>query len=136
MHDVQISFSIEVFKYTGFLYVLMKQAIVIRDNLKLSMGKMCAQAAHASLSSAMISMDKKNDWFKKWKNQGQKKIVLKANLKMIKEIKKKANSSGIPNKIIRDAGLTEILPGTITGIGIGPAPEKQIDKLIGSLPLL
>lgn len=133
---MQISFSIEVFKYTGFLYVLMKQAIVIRDNLKLSMGKMCAQAAHASLSSAMISMDKKNDWFKKWKNQGQKKIVLKANLKMIKEIKKKANSSGIPNKIIRDAGLTEILPGTITGIGIGPAPEKQIDKLIGSLPLL
>ncbi len=133
LHDVQTSFSIEVFKYTGFLYVSMKQAIVIRENLGLSIGKTCAQAAHASLGSAL---EAKKEWFEKWKSQGQKKIVLKANLKTIKELKKKASSAGIPNKIIRDAGLTEILPGTITGIGIGPAPEKQVDKLIGSLPLL
>ncbi len=133
---MQTDFSIEDFKYTGFLYVLMKQAIVIRENLGLSIGKTCAQAAHASLSSAFIAMNKKDNWFEKWKSQGQKKIVVKSDLKKIKEIEKKAKSSGIPHKVIRDAGLTEILPGTITSIGIGPAPEKQIDKLIGSLPLL
>ncbi len=133
LHELQTSFSIEVFKYTGFLYVLMKQAIVMRDDLKISIGKTCAQAAHASLGSALES---KKEWFDKWKSQGQKKVVLKANLKTIKELNKKAKSSGISSKIIRDAGLTEIIPGTITAIGIGPAPEKQIDKLIGSLPLL
>ena len=133
LHELQINFSIEVFKYVGFLYVLMKQAIVIRENLGLSIGKTCAQAAHASLGSAL---EAKKEWFEKWKSQGQKKIVLRADLKTIKELKKKASSAGIPNKIIRDAGLTEILPGTITGVGIGPAPEKQVDKLVGSLPLL
>ncbi|MCD6575724.1 MAG: peptidyl-tRNA hydrolase [Nanoarchaeota archaeon] len=115
----------------------MKQAIVVRKDLNISVGKIATQVAHASLSAALIAKNKKRTWFKKWYDEGQKKIVLKVNdLDSLKKIKKKADSLGIPNQLIRDAGLTEVPPGTITALGLGPAPDEKINKLVGSLPLL
>jgi len=35
-----------------------------------------------------------------------------------------------------DRGLTEIDPGTITCIGIGPDEERVLDKITGNLKLL
>jgi len=115
----------------------LKQAIVVRTDLNLSAGKLAVQVAHASLSSALIAKSKNRSWFKKWHDEGQKKIVLKASdLKSLKELKRKADSLKIPNNLIMDAGLTEIPPGTITCLGLGPAPEEKINKIVGSLPLL
>jgi PTH2 family peptidyl-tRNA hydrolase len=115
----------------------MKQAIVVRTDIKLGVGKLAAQVAHASLTSALIAKNKKRSWFKEWYEEGQKKIVLKvASLDDLKKLKKKADSLGIPTALIRDAGLTEVLPGTVTCLGLGPAPEEKINKVIGSLPLL
>ena len=114
-----------------------KQAIVIRTDLKMSSGKIATQAAHAAVSSALVTKARKRSWFSKWSSEGQKNIVLKVkDLKTLKELKKKASSIGIPNELIRDAGFTEVLPGTITALGIGPAPEEKINKVVGSLPLL
>ena len=127
------------FKYTNLLYAFMemKQAIIIRTDLKMSPGKIATQAAHAAVSSAFLTKAKKRSWFLKWDSEGQRKIVLKVkDLKALKELKKKASSLGIPTKIIKDAGLTEILPGSVTALGIGPAPEEKVNKVIGSLPLL
>ena len=37
---------------------------------------------------------------------------------------------------IADAGRTEVMPGTITCMGIGPDKEEKIDKVTGKLKML
>jgi peptidyl-tRNA hydrolase, PTH2 family len=112
----------------------LKQCIVVRDDLKLSPGKLAVQVAHASVLS-LEDVDK--SIIKNWKSEGQKKVVLKvANVKDLLEIKYDADRMGLPNAVVIDAGLTEILPGTITALGIGPAPNKKMDKVTGNLDLL
>ncbi len=53
-----------------------KQCIIVRTDLKLSLGKLAAQVAHGSISSYDIAS--KEDKIK-WKKNGQKKVVLKVN---------------------------------------------------------
>ena len=110
-----------------------KQVIVINKDVKMSKGKVAAQASHASVS-AMQKCDK--DVAKKWRNEGQKKVVVKASLVEFENIAEKCAKLKIPFDVIRDAGLTEIEAGTATAIGIGPDEETKIDKVTGSLALL
>ena len=114
-----------------------KMVIVSREDLKISTGKLAAQVAHAAVECSLISKRKKPKWFKKWKEQGAKKVVLKAkSLDELHELKRKAENLGIIAVIVSDAGLTEVPPGTETVLGIGPAPSALVDKVTGSLPLL
>jgi len=111
-----------------------KQAIVVRSDLELSIGKTCSQVAHASISSADLANKR---MLKYWKNEGQKKIVLKVrNVEDLLELEKRCNKLKIPCSIIRDAGMTELPKGTITCLGIGPGKEEKINKVTGNLPLL
>ncbi len=111
-----------------------KQVIVVREDLKLSRGKLAVQVAHASISGYELS-DK--EMRMKWKMEGQKKIVLKVkNLEELMNVYQAAKKAGLPAAYIRDAGLTEVPPGTITSIVIGPERSEKIDRITGSLPLL
>jgi PTH2 family peptidyl-tRNA hydrolase len=111
-----------------------KQCIVIRDDLKLSSGKLAVQVAHAAVS-ALEKADKSTSAH--WRAEGQKKVVLKvANVQALFKLRAEAEMAGLPCAIVADAGLTEIPTGTITALGIGPAPNKQIDKVTGKLSLL
>lgn len=110
-----------------------KQVIVVRSDLKLSKGKMAAQAAHASLE-AYKKADK--DATEEWENSGMKKIVLKVeNLEKLMEIYNKLKESKLKPSLIKDAGFTEIEPGTITCVGVGPAEENLLDKITGKLKM-
>jgi len=120
--------------FTKFKY---KQAVVVREDLKLSKGKLSAQVAHAAVSCAIKAEKNKNKYFSDWFTEGQKKVVLKVdNLDSLLKIFNEAKSVGLVTELIKDAGLTEIPPGTITVLGIGPAPEDEIDKIVGHLKLL
>jgi PTH2 family peptidyl-tRNA hydrolase len=111
-----------------------KQCIVIREDLKLSKGKAAAQTAHASILSYELAAPRDR---KKWKEQGQKKVVLKVNsLDEIYKLEEEAKKLGLPFAVVEDAGLTEIPPGTVTAIGIGPANAKGVDKITKDLQLL
>ncbi|WNY26995.1 peptidyl-tRNA hydrolase Pth2 [Methanolapillus ohkumae] len=111
-----------------------KQCIVMRTDLKLSPGKLAVQVAHAAVSAAEWADKRELD---AWKAGGQKKVVLKANsLQELFELKEKARREGLPTALITDAGRTEIAPGTITVLGIGPAAEERIDKITGHLKML
>lgn len=114
-----------------------KQVIVVRTDIKMSKGKLAAQVAHASVTAAELARVRYHEWWTAWFAQGQKKVVLKvSSLDELLKIKEQADKEKLPNALIQDRGLTELPPGTITALGIGPAPSDRIDKITGSLPLL
>jgi len=116
----------EIFKY--------KQCLVLRTDLKMSCGKMCAQAAHASISSfEKTSLADKKEWMR----EGMKKVALKAPDEMtLYKLKAQAELIGVPCALIIDAGMTEIAPGSVTALGIGPAKRETMDKITADLKLL
>lgn len=115
----------------------MKQAIVVRSDLGMGKGKIAAQAAHASLSAAEASRTKREGWYSAWKEEGQAKVVLKVGSEEdLREVFHKARKAGLPSSLIEDRGLTQVEPGTATCVGIGPAPDSEIDGITGKLKLL
>lgn len=114
-----------------------KQVIVFRSDLRLSKGKTAAQAGHAAVSAAEEARKHRRQWFDEWLNEGQRKIAVKVKSeKEMSELETAAKELGLPNALIVDRGLTEIPAGTVTCLGIGPAPAEKVDKLTGKLPLL
>lgn len=109
-----------------------KQAIVVRKDLGMSPGKVAAQVAHASIGAWKNAGDRAR---KAWEKEGAKKVVLQvSSLEELLELKERAGK--LPACLIKDAGMTEIPPGTATCLGIGPAAEEEIDRITGQLKLL
>src|SRR5271169_6222811 len=117
--------------------VEIKQVIVVRTDLKMGKGKLAAQVAHAALSAAEESRGRRGSFYDEWKDQGQAKVVLKGTGEAeLQELFRKARSMGLPSSLIQDAGRTQLEPGTVTCLGIGPAPAELVDKVTGQLKLL
>jgi len=112
-----------------------KQVLVLRSDIKMSPGKAAVQAAHAAVAAFEETKRTRPEWVRAWLSQLQKKVALRASLDEILKLYEQAKSLGLPAVIIRDAGLTELPPNTITALGIGPAPSRLIDKVTGHLKL-
>jgi PTH2 family peptidyl-tRNA hydrolase len=111
----------------------MKQAIVARTDLGMGQGKLAAQVAHASLSAYEDTGDRTRT---QWKGEGQKKIVLKADGEAaLFRLADEAERLGLPNAIVRDAGHTQLQPGTVTCLAIGPGENDEVDRVTGELSL-
>ncbi len=114
-----------------------KQVLVFRKDLQLSKGKIAAQAGHAAISAAQNAYVYNKKWWEEWLGEGQRKIAVKVpSEKELEKLNEDAEDLGLPHALIIDAGLTEIPAGTVTCLGIGPAPAEKIDRLTGKLPLL
>ena len=60
-------------------------------------------------------------------------------VKYVEEMKRlygAISSVGIVCHLVKDAGHTEIPPGTVTVLGIGPAPRDSVDAFTGDLQLV
>jgi PTH2 family peptidyl-tRNA hydrolase len=113
---------------------MQKQVIVVRKDLKMDKGKLAAQVAHASLE-AYKKADASD--VAAWEAEGMKKVVVCAkDIKEFIEIKEMARKEKLPYAIIHDAGKTQLRPGTVTTLGIGPADEKVVDRVTKHLKLL
>jgi len=109
-------------------------ALIVRKDLKLSTGKIAVQCSHAAVQCSLIAKKKESRLFERWVNGGARKICLEIeNLESLKSLMSQAMGADLVSYIVKDAGHTEIPPGTITVLGIGPAPRKTIDALIGDL---
>jgi PTH2 family peptidyl-tRNA hydrolase len=113
-----------------------KMVLVVRGELSLTPGKLAAQVAHAAVMLVSSERARKRREYRDWIDQGQRKVVLRVEtFAELASLKRKAESLGIPTALVEDAGLTEIPPGTVTVLGLGPGPKELLDRVTGSLAL-
>lgn len=108
-------------------------------------GKIAAQCSHATLAcykELARTADRnpnsaEGKLLRRWENRGQKKIAvqIKSQDEMM-ELMGVARSLGITAQVIADAGRTQIEAGSLTVLGVGPAPQSLVDKVTGHLKLL
>lgn len=114
-----------------------KLVVLVRNDLKMGKGKIAAQVGHASVESALYAEKKNRRAFDAWMSGGQAKIVLRVDsLEELQQYARLASGNGLRVTSITDAGRTQIEPGTMTCIAIGPAPISEIDRITGDLKML
>ncbi|KAK4164992.1 PTH2-domain-containing protein [Cladorrhinum sp. PSN259] len=123
-----------------------KLVLVVRTDLGMTKGKIAAQAGHATLAcykslsraAAKGGPDSRAaQILKQWEKRGQAKIAVQIKSEdEILSLQGIARSLGITAEVIADAGRTQIESGSLTVLGVGPAPKSEIDKVTGGLKLL
>ncbi len=114
-----------------------KLVVVVRQDLRLSPGKLAVQVAHAAVACALEAKARRSKWFKPWWDEGQRKVVVKVpGYGDLLGLREAAGRRGLVTELITDAGLTEVPPGTTTCLGVGPGPEGLMDEVTGHLPLM
>src|SRR3989344_3336200 len=113
-----------------------KQVMAERADLGMGKGKIAAQCSHASLEAYEKALRESPRWVEAWKLSGQAKVVVKVDSRSeLLELFESARKI-LPAALIKDAGLTQIEAGEPTCVGIGPAPQNEIDKFTKGLKLL
>ena len=123
--------------------------LIVNKDLNMSIGKTCAQVAHAQklIDSQYLDLMVMWDWegfgkgedgedlkafkdYNEWSEGNQKKIILRAKeSKMLKAIEMGAVE-------VRDNGLTEIPPNSLTVVGFMPQPKANLQEFTKRLQLL
>ncbi len=112
----------------------MKQAILVRMDLKMPKGKLATQCSHAAVSASLKSSPVK---IKKWKSSGMKKVILKVKDKReLLKYKQLAGKEKLVQALVTDAGKTYFKRATTTCLAIGPDEDKKIDLVTSNLKLL
>ena len=109
-------------------------ALIVRHDLNLSTGKVAVQCAHAAVSCTLAARKSHARLVERWRQSGARKICLKAETRSdLQMLAGRAQGAGLVVHLVKDAGHTEVEPGTITVLGIGPGPRRSIDALVGDL---
>ena len=100
------------------------------------LGKSVVQGSHAS--NAFLYTDHRNSpEAKAWRENGTTKICVKVGSEQeLLDIYNEARKAGLQVHLVRDAGRTELEPGTMTCLAIGPHLEERIDPITKHLVLL
>lgn len=113
-----------------------KMVLIIRTDLEMTKGKVAAQCCHACLAAYKSSLLSKKSVLKAWKRNGQPKITLKCSSEdELLMLQAKALSLDLIAEVIADAGRTQIAPGSLTVLAIGPDYSEIIDSVTGRLKL-
>ncbi|CAF2027311.1 unnamed protein product [Rotaria magnacalcarata] len=108
-----------------------KMVLVVRNDLKMGKGKVAAQVRKINFSCEQ-NPDSVDTWF----TCGQAKVVCKCeSADDLEQLRLQAKRKGLTTCLIRDAGRTQIEPGSKTVLGIGPAPSKLINEITRHLKL-
>jgi PTH2 family peptidyl-tRNA hydrolase len=98
--------------------------------VKMSPGKAAAQSGHATLGAYRRAKRLCPNAIRDWLRIGQMKITVKCpTLQELIELEEKCAAAGLNTCLIRDAGHTEIEPGSRTVLAVGPAPASAMDPI-------
>ena len=126
---------------------IVKQAIVVRKDLKMKPGKIGAQVSHASQEfiwqqgtghglghyfNAVLS-----DEQIRWRQTGHRKILLAVNSEEeLFAVRDAALAAGLTVHVVCDEGLTQLEPNTNTCLAIGPHFATRLEPITQGLKLL
>lgn len=114
-----------------------KMVLVVRNDLGMGKGKIAAQCGHAVASAVLTALARKPKALRHWLITGSTKVAVKIQSKEeLLSLYKIARKNDIVAEYIRDAGRTQIEPGSLTVLAIGPGPIDKINRITGSLKLL
>ncbi|CBZ23572.1 conserved hypothetical protein [Leishmania mexicana MHOM/GT/2001/U1103] len=132
-----------------------KMALVVRRDLKMSNGKIAAQCAHAAVAIVEEILACKStaatsprsalnpvsalwvQWYDAWSASGCSKVALQCpDEAAMMALAKHARQMNLPHYVIRDAGRTQVAPGSKTVVAVGPGPKSLVDEVTGQLKLL
>ncbi|GAU93153.1 hypothetical protein RvY_05136 [Ramazzottius varieornatus] len=119
----------------------MKQALkmnfLVRMDLDMGKGKICAQVAHAAVGAYEEAVRKRDPNLRAWQRYGQAKVALKVpDEETLLSLTQQAKEAGLNVYVVRDAGRTQIAAGSLTVAAIGPGEVSAVDKITGHLKLL
>lgn len=113
----------------------MKLALVVRTDLGMGRGKLATQVAHAAVEAALATAA--TPAHDAWLAEGQPKVVLRADdEEHLSGLVGAASAVGVPVRVVRDAGRTQVPAGTLTCAAVGPAADEVVDAVTGELRLL
>ena len=135
--------TVEELKEVGTL----RQMLVVRHDLKMRKGKLCAQAGHAALGPFFTRMEQVGDTNEYRITMTDEEIAWKEGIftkicvyvqddEELIEVYERALAAGLQATLITDRGITEFngIP-TNTFVSIGPATKAELDPITGDLPL-
>jgi PTH2 family peptidyl-tRNA hydrolase len=111
-------------------------------------GKIASQCSHAALKAyRMLSSSEKGSSEKArkyrviktlWEGSGEKIVVCRSDggQEQLEGILDQAKRRGVLSGTIRDAGRTQVEPGSLTILFVGPDRESVVDSFTGHLKLL
>jgi peptidyl-tRNA hydrolase len=112
----------------------MKQVIIVNRSLGMPKGKLAAQVAHAAVGAFVAASVQAQ---MAWLQVGMPKIVVyAADADALVQLEQAARERQIPVCLVHDAGRTVLAAGTITCLGLGPAPAAIVDGLTVELSLI
>lgn len=119
-----------------------KMALVVRQDLEMTKGKIAAQCCHAAVTCYRLMTSNPNSasynpcMMNRWLNGGQTKITLKCpNKDLMDELFAHAIDLGVNAYVVHDAGRTQVVAGSATVLGLGPAPKMILDQITKELKL-
>lgn len=114
----------------------LKQMLVVRKDLNMRKGKMCAQTAHASLKATLENMN--HPAVLEWLSGRFTKIAVGVDsYEELMGVVENAQDVDLITAVIEDAGLTEFAGVvTVTCAAIGPAHSEELESITGHLKLL
>ena len=114
-----------------------KMVFVVRNDLKMGKGKVAAQCGHAAIGAYKQMQARDSETLRLWECAGQMKVVVKVpDEETLLQVARSAAQVGLNTHIVRDAGRTQIVPGSKTVLCVGPGPSGLVDQVTGHLKLL